>query len=87
MQKHDKESTKQQLFQLNEALQRGAYKNVRSILNEELQPVEIALLLESSPPKERRTLWELIVRHFGDFRAHAQVAQYHIQLDIRAHHY
>ena len=35
MQKHDKESTKQQLFQLNEALQRGAYKNVRSILNEE----------------------------------------------------
>lgn len=65
MPKHDKKSTQTQLFQLNEALQRGAYKNVRDILNEQLPPVEVAHLLESSPPKERRTLWELIDRELG----------------------
>lgn len=65
MPKHDNANTEKQLLQLNEALQRGAYQNVRNILNEELPPVEVALLLESSPPKERRILWELIDREFG----------------------
>lgn len=65
MSQHENASTEEQLFQLNEALQRGAYQNVRDILNEDLPPVEIALLLESSPPKERRVLWELIDRDLG----------------------
>lgn len=65
MPQHDNANTEKQLFQLNEALQRGAYQNVRNILNGELPPVEVAHLLESSPPKERRILWELIDRELG----------------------
>ncbi|MEZ5525202.1 MAG: magnesium transporter [Pseudomonadales bacterium] len=65
MAQHDSSDTEKHLFLLNEALLRGNYQNVRSILNEQLQPVEIAHLLESSPPKERRILWELIDRELG----------------------
>lgn len=45
---------------VEEALESGALAQVRRILNSDLQPADVAHLLESSPPKERNLLWELI---------------------------
>lgn len=45
---------------LGAALESGALTQVRRILNSDLQPADVAHLLESSPPKERKLLWELI---------------------------
>jgi magnesium transporter len=61
----DKNSTENNLHNLNQALQNGAYGDARLILNEQLPAVEVAHLLESSPPKERRLLWELIEKDQG----------------------
>ncbi|WP_353409409.1 magnesium transporter [Pseudoteredinibacter isoporae] len=51
--------TQAQLGELYEALDSGTFKQVRRMLNG-LSPVEIAHLLESSPPPSRRALWRLI---------------------------
>ncbi len=51
--------TQVQLGEINEALNSGTFIQVRRMLNG-LQPVEIAHLLESSPPPSRRVLWRLI---------------------------
>jgi len=51
--------TQAQLGEINEALESGTFIQVRRMLNG-LQPVEIAHLLESSPPPSRRVLWRLI---------------------------
>ncbi|GAB3094146.1 magnesium transporter [Aestuariicella hydrocarbonica] len=51
--------TQAQLGEINEALDSGTFQQVRRLLNG-LQPVEIAHLLESSPPPSRRILWTLI---------------------------
>lgn len=48
------------LKHLGTALNSGAVAQVRRILNSDLQPADVAHLLESSPPKERNLLWELI---------------------------
>lgn len=48
------------LKHLGTALNSGAIAQVRRILNRDLQPADVAHLLESSPPKERNLLWELI---------------------------
>jgi magnesium transporter len=45
---------------LGAALESGALAQVRRIINSDLQPADVAHLLESSPPKERKLLWELI---------------------------
>ena len=45
---------------LGQALESGALTQVRRILNSDLQAADVAHLLESSPPKERHLLWELI---------------------------
>ena len=45
---------------LEKALESGALAQVRRILNSDLQAADVAHLLESSPPKERNLLWELI---------------------------
>jgi magnesium transporter len=50
---------------LNEALERRAFADARTILNKQLPAVEVAHLLESSPPKERRALWDLIDKDQG----------------------
>ncbi|MFT6262007.1 MAG: magnesium transporter [Bermanella sp.] len=42
------------------ALDSGAIAQARRIINGDLQPADVAHLLESSPPKERKLLWELI---------------------------
>lgn len=51
--------TQAQLGEISEALESGTFIQVRRMLNG-LQPVEIAHLLESSPPPSRRVLWRLI---------------------------
>lgn len=51
--------TQAQLGEINEALESGTFQQVRRMLNG-LQPVEIAHLLESSPPPSRRVLWRLV---------------------------
>lgn len=48
------------LDKLNSALESGAFQQVRFTLNSTLRPVEVAHLLEKSPPKERQILWNLI---------------------------
>ncbi len=45
---------------LNDALDSGALDQVSRILNGGLSPGDIAHLLESTPPKERNLLWQLI---------------------------
>lgn len=51
--------TQVQLGELNQALESGTIQQARRMLNG-LQPVEIAHLIESSPPPSRRVLWRLI---------------------------
>lgn len=48
------------LVHLGVALESGAMAQVRRILNSDLQAADVAHLLESTPPKERKLLWELI---------------------------
>lgn len=61
----DSAATKEQLLNLNEALDSGAFVQVRRILNRSLPPAEVAHLLESSPPKVRNILWNLIDKELG----------------------
>jgi len=48
------------LVHLGVALESGALAQVRRILNSDLQAADVAHLLESTPPKERKLLWDLI---------------------------
>ncbi|MBZ9557197.1 MULTISPECIES: magnesium transporter [Modicisalibacter] len=48
------------LERLNEALESGALDQARRMLNRGLAPVDVAHLLESTPPREREVLWELV---------------------------
>ena len=48
-----------QLETLREALDSGAMRQVRSLI-QALNPAEIADLLESSPPAQRKIIWELV---------------------------
>jgi magnesium transporter len=51
-----------ELDKLSSALESGAFQQIRFTLNNTLQSVEVAHLLEKSPPKERKILWQLIQR-------------------------
>lgn len=51
---------KAKLHSINEALETGGLQQVKRTLNSGLAPVEVAHLIESSPPKVRKMLWELI---------------------------
>ena len=48
-----------QLDIINESLSNGLYVNVRNMLHD-MQPADIALLLESTPSKNRNLLWGII---------------------------
>ena len=48
------------LKELNDALDSGAFIQVRHMLNHTLKPAHTAHLLESSPPREREVLWNLV---------------------------
>jgi len=67
-------STEQKLSKLEHlgaALDSGALAQVRRILNSDLQAADVAHLLESSPPKERKLLWDLIAEeNEGDVLQH-----------------
>lgn len=54
------EKLQPKLAKLSEALESGALDQARRMLNRGLAPVDVAHLLESTPPKERNVLWELI---------------------------
>ena len=51
--------SQQKLDQLSLALDSGTFVDVRRMLNG-LAPPDVAHLLESSPPKFRRILWQLV---------------------------
>ena len=66
------------LQKLNEALESGAFIQVRHMLNDTLSPAHTAHLLASSPPRERKILWNLI-----DAENEGEVLQ-HLNDDIQA---
>ena len=51
--------SRSQLSDIDEALHSGAFHNISRMLNG-LQPVEIAHVLESSPPPSRHYLWKMV---------------------------
>ncbi|WP_372964300.1 magnesium transporter [Marinobacter sp.] len=69
----------QRLRSLSEALDSGALKQVARILNGGLSPSDIAHLLESSPPRQRALLWNLV-----DKQLEGDVLQY-LGDDIRGY--
>ena len=54
------EKAKAKLHSLNAALESGAMAQVKRILNSGLAPVDVAHLIESSPPKVRKLLWDMV---------------------------
>ena len=74
----EKSQARQRLRSLSEALDSGALKQVARILNGGLSPSDIAHLLESSPPRQRVLLWNLV-----DKQREGEVLQYMAD-DIRA---
>lgn len=55
----EQDYTSHQLDEVNTALSRGMFVHVRRMLQHML-PCDIALLLESTPPKGRKILWQLV---------------------------
>ncbi|MCH9664479.1 MAG: magnesium transporter [Gammaproteobacteria bacterium] len=45
---------------IQDILSRGSFHQIGKILNQEVKPVDVARLIESSPPRERQVLWGLI---------------------------
>ncbi|TBW56815.1 magnesium transporter [Marinobacter halodurans] len=70
---------RQRLRTLGEALDSGALQQVARILNGGLSPSDIAHLLESSPPRQRALLWNLV-----DKSLEGEVLQY-LSDDIRSY--
>ncbi|MDX1398445.1 MAG: magnesium transporter, partial [Oceanospirillum sp.] len=59
------------LERLTNAMDSGSFAQVRRMLNRGLPAQDVAHLLESSPPKERDLLWNLIEPEFqGDVLQH-----------------
>jgi len=75
----EKSQARQRLRSLSEALDSGALKQVARILNGGLSPSDIAHLLESSPPRQRALLWNLV-----DKQLEGEVLQY-LGDDIRGY--
>jgi magnesium transporter len=65
---------------LNAAMDSGELRQVRHTLNNSMRPVEIAHLLDKSPPKERQLLWGLVNKDLeGDVLQHLG---YDVQAEI-----
>lgn len=75
----EKSQARQRLRSLGEALDSGALKQVSRILNGGLSPSDIAHLLESSPPRQRALLWNLVEKDLE-----GEVLQY-LNDDIRGY--
>ncbi|WP_419205210.1 magnesium transporter [Photobacterium leiognathi] len=54
----EQDQTHQRLQEVNTALENGMFVHVRRLL-QDMEPEDIAHLLEASPPKERQVLWQL----------------------------
>jgi magnesium transporter len=54
------QETKSNLEALSAALEVGELQQLRFMLNKGLKPVEVAHLLEKTPPRERQILWNLL---------------------------
>ena len=54
---------KAKLNSINIALQNGGLQEVKRTINTGLAPAEFAHLIESSPPKIRTMLWELVEQY------------------------
>lgn len=65
------EKARAKLLSLNEALESGAINRVRRIINSGLAPVDVAHLIESSTPRDRKLLWDLV-----DKEIEGEVLQY-----------
>lgn len=76
----NQQATESELDKLSQALESGAFQQIRFTLNNTLQSVEVAQLLEKSPPKERKILWKLI--HRDNEAAVLQHLSDEIQADI-----
>ncbi|MFC0268298.1 magnesium transporter [Kushneria aurantia] len=68
---HHPDKFQTRLERLAEALDSGAMDQVRRLLNRGLAPVDVARVLESTPPRERELLWEQV-----DIAAQGEVLQY-----------
>jgi magnesium transporter len=75
----EKSQARQRLRSLSEALDNGSLKQVSRILNGGLSPSDIAHLLESSPPRQRALLWNLVEKDLE-----GEVLQY-LNDDIRSY--
>ncbi len=73
----EEEKSRSPLDELNEALTSGTFVQVRRLLNS-LHAADVAHLIESSPPKDRHLLWQLV-----DEDHDGEVLQY-LSEDIRA---
>lgn len=67
----EKKTTLAHLQTVTELLESGTTMQIRYLLNGALPAQDVARLLESSPPKERKLLWELI-----DTKNEGEVLQY-----------
>ena len=65
------EKSKAKLRILNAALESGALSQVERILNSGLPPADIAHLINTSPPKARKVIWDLV-----DKELEGEVLQY-----------
>ena len=62
----DSDTSDQRLNQLTQALSSGMFVHVRSMLHD-MAASDIAFILESSPPRTRQVLWQLIDQeHTGE---------------------
>lgn len=62
----DSETTDQRLNQLTQALSSGMFVHVRNMLHD-MAASDVAFILESSPPRTRQVLWQLIdLDHTGE---------------------
>ncbi|WP_417527397.1 magnesium transporter [Marinomonas shanghaiensis] len=66
-----KQTTLNHLQTVTESLESGETMQIRYLLNGALPAQDVARLLESSPPKERKLLWELV-----DAKNEGEVLQY-----------
>jgi len=58
LENQDKQNAQQSLLRVNKALESGMFVQARGIL-EKMPACDVALLLESSPPTNRKVLWNL----------------------------
>lgn len=75
----DNNSSDQQWQTIQDAIESGSLKQVARTINKSLTPSDLAHLLESSPPRQRKIIWQLIE---PDYRG--EVLQY-LNEDVQAY--